>query len=78
MAVLDHEPQDARALLGDSASVVDSLQRELDYQIGVSRTEQFGPMGCRFWILPVDLTGDRKEIFRERESQLLQRFWFRW
>ncbi|MDE2763739.1 MAG: hypothetical protein OXQ94_06780 [Gemmatimonadota bacterium] len=48
------------------------------YEIGVSRTELFGPMGCRFWIRPVDLTGDRKEIFRERESQLWRRFWFRW
>jgi hypothetical protein len=48
------------------------------YEIGVSRTEPFGPMGCRFWIRPVDRTGDRKEIFRERESQLWRRFWFRW
>lgn len=48
------------------------------YEIGVSRTDDFGPMGCRFWIRPVDLTGDRKEIFRERESQLWRRFWFRW
>ena len=48
------------------------------YEIGVSRTVPFGPMGCRFWIRPVDLTGDRKEIFRERESQLWRRFWFRW
>ena len=48
------------------------------YEIGVSRTMPFGPMGCRFWIRPVDLTGDRKEIFRQRESQLWRRFWFRW
>ena len=48
------------------------------YEIGVSRTVPFGPMGCRFWIRPVDLTGDRKDIFRERESQLWRRFWFRW
>ena len=48
------------------------------YELGVSRTVDFGPLGCRFWIRPVDLTGDRKEIFRERESQLWRRFWFRW
>lgn len=48
------------------------------YEVGISRTVPFGPMGCRFWIVPVDMTGDRKEIFRERESQLWRRFWFRW
>ncbi len=48
------------------------------YEVGVSRTVPFGPLGCRFWILPVDMTGDRKDIFRERESQLWRRFWFRW
>lgn len=48
------------------------------YEIGVSRTASFGPLGCRFWVRPVDLTGDRKDIFRERESQLWRRFWFRW
>ena len=48
------------------------------YEIGVARTEPSGPLGCRFWIRPVDLTGDRKEVFRERESQLWRRFWFRW
>ena len=48
------------------------------YEIGVSRTVPFGPMGCRFWVRPVDMTGDRKDIFRERESQLWRRFWFRW
>ncbi len=48
------------------------------YEIGISRTVPFGPMGCRFWIRPIDLTGDRKDIFRERESQLWRRFWFRW
>ena len=48
------------------------------YEIGVSRTEPSGPLGCRFWIRPADLTGDRKEVFRERESQLWRRFWFRW
>ncbi len=48
------------------------------FEMGTSRTELFGPMGCRFWIRPVDRTGDRKEVFRERESQLWRRFWFRW
>ena len=48
------------------------------YDLGVSRTDPFGPLGCRFWIQPVDLTGDRKNIFRERESQLWRHFWFRW
>ncbi len=48
------------------------------YEMGVARTEPSGPLGCRFWIRPVDLTGDRKEVFRERESQLWRRFWFRW
>lgn len=45
---------------------------------GVLRTEAFGPMGCRFWIRPVDRTGDRKEVFQERQEQLWRRFWFRW
>ena len=48
------------------------------YATGVSRTEAFGPMGCRFWIRPVDRTGDRKEVFQERQQQLWRRFWFRW
>ena len=48
------------------------------YEIGVSRTVPFGPMGCRFWIRPVDHTGDRKEVFQERQQQLWRRFWFRW
>ena len=48
------------------------------YSIGVSRTEAFGPMGCRFWIRPVDSTGNRKEVFQERQQQLWRRFWFRW
>ncbi|MDE2804403.1 MAG: hypothetical protein OXN18_04555 [Gemmatimonadota bacterium] len=48
------------------------------YALGVSRTQAFGPMGCRFWIRPVDLTGDRKDVFQERQDQLWRRFWFRW
>lgn len=48
------------------------------YNLGVSRTQSFGSLGCRFWIQPVDRTGDQKEVFRERESQLWRRFWFRW
>lgn len=48
------------------------------YATGASRTEAFGPMGCRFWIRPVDLTGNRKEVFQERQQQLWRRFWFRW
>ena len=48
------------------------------YSMGTARTEAFGPMGCRFWIRPVDLTGDRKDIFQERQEQLWRRFWFRW
>ncbi|MCY3545967.1 MAG: hypothetical protein F4Z31_15820 [Gemmatimonadetes bacterium] len=48
------------------------------YSLGVSRTQAFGPMGCRFWIRPVDRTGDRKDVFQERQDQLWRRFWFRW
>lgn len=48
------------------------------YTLGVSRTQAFGPMGCRFWIRPVDRTGDRKDVFQERQDQLWRRFWFRW
>ena len=48
------------------------------YAVGVSRTEAFGAMGCRFWIRPVDATGDRKEVFQERQRDLWRRFWFRW
>ncbi len=48
------------------------------YALGVSRTQAFGSMGCRFWIQPVDLTGDQKDVFRERQEQLWRRFWFRW
>ena len=48
------------------------------YALGVSRTDAFGAMGCRFWIRPVDRTGDRKEVFQERQQALWRRFWFRW
>ena len=48
------------------------------YALGVSRTEAFGAMGCRFWIRPEDRTGDRKEVFQERQRALWRRFWFRW
>ncbi len=48
------------------------------HALGTSRTEAFGAMGCRFWIRPVDRTGDRKEVFQERQRQLWRRFWFRW
>lgn len=48
------------------------------YALGVSRTQAFGPMGCRFWIRPVDRTGYRKDVFQERQDQLWRRFWFRW
>lgn len=47
------------------------------YATGLARTA-FGPMGCRYWIRPVDQTGTRKDVFREREAQLWKRFWFRW
>ena len=48
------------------------------YALGTSRTEAFGPMGCRFWIRPMDRTGNRKDVFQERQQQLWRRFWFRW
>ena len=48
------------------------------YALGVSRAEAFGSMGCRFWIRPVDRTGNRKDVFQERQGQLWRRFWFRW
>lgn len=48
------------------------------HALGASRTEAFGAMGCRFWIRPVDRTGDRKEVFQERQQALWRRFWFRW
>lgn len=48
------------------------------HALGTSRTEAFGSMGCRFWIRPVDRTGNRKDVFQERQRQLWRRFWFRW
>ena len=48
------------------------------HALGVSRTGAFGSMGCRFWIRPVDRTGNRKALFQERQRQLWRRFWFRW
>ncbi|MDE2975747.1 MAG: hypothetical protein OXU64_13670 [Gemmatimonadota bacterium] len=48
------------------------------HALGTSRTEGFGSMGCRFWIRPVDRTGNRKDVFQERQRQLWRRFWFRW
>ncbi|MDE2872728.1 MAG: hypothetical protein OXQ94_13695 [Gemmatimonadota bacterium] len=48
------------------------------HALGASRTGAFGSMGCRFWIRPVDRTGDRKDVFQERQRQLWRRFWFRW
>ena len=47
------------------------------YAAGLAR-KSFGPMGCRYWIRPVDQTGVRKDVFRECEAQLWKRFWFRW
>ncbi len=46
--------------------------------LGRSRTNTFGPQGCRFWVRPVDQTGASKLVFRQREDQLWRRFWFRW
>ena len=47
------------------------------YHESLSR-RSFGAMGCRFWVRPVDETGARKDIFRQRERQLGRHFWFRW
>lgn len=48
------------------------------YRMGRDRTDAFGEDGCRFWVQPVDLTGESKDVFRERERALWRRFWFRW
>lgn len=48
------------------------------YRMGLRRTDAFGEDGCRFWVQPVDRTGESKEVFREREGQLWRRFWLRW
>ncbi len=48
------------------------------YEAGLRRTVAFGPTGCRFWVQPVDRTGASKDVFRLRERELGQRFWFRW
>lgn len=45
---------------------------------GRRRTASFGAAGCRFWVQPVDRTGNSKDIFQERQRQLWTRFWFRW
>ena len=64
---------------GREYSPTEFLQLTLPFRrLGVNRTEVFGPTGCRYWIRPVDLTGDRKDIFVERRDQLSRRFWFRW
>ena len=64
---------------GREYSPTEFLRLTLPFRrLGVSRTEVFGPTGCRYWIRPVDLTGDRKDIFVERRDQLSRRFWFRW
>ena len=49
------------------------------YALGVSRTEAFGAMGCRY-LDPAGGCGpgDRKEVFQERQRALWRRFWFRW
>lgn len=36
------------------------------------------PEAARYWIRPVDRTGDRKAVFQERRRALWRRFWFRW
>lgn len=48
------------------------------HAMGRGRTDAFGADGCRFWVQPVDRTGESKDVFRERVRQLGQRFWFRW
>lgn len=47
------------------------------YRMGRDRTDAFGG-DCRFWIQPVDRTGESKDVFRARQEQLWRRFWFRW
>lgn len=47
------------------------------YRMGRGRTA-FGEEGCRFWVQPVDSMGESKAVFQERQSQLWDRFWFRW
>ena len=54
-----------------------ALTREI-YDLGVRRTEEFGSKGCRYWVQPIDATGQRKDVFRQRERQLARRFWFHW
>ncbi len=48
------------------------------YSLGVSRTAMHGAKGCRFWIEPIDRTGDHKDLFRDRERQVGRRFYYRW
>lgn len=48
------------------------------YRMGLDRTDAFGEDGCRFWVEPVDMTGESKDVFKERTDELWQRFWFRW
>ncbi len=48
------------------------------YNESVGRTTSFGVKGCRYWVRPVDeTTGNRKDVFLERERQLGRHFWFR-
>lgn len=46
--------------------------------LGIRRTQDFGPKGCRFWVHAVDRTGARKDIFKARLSQLERHFYKRW
>lgn len=54
-----------------------NITRPIYYE-GLSRRQVWGPKGCRFWVRPVDGTGERKDIFREWERQLWGSFWFHW
>ncbi len=46
--------------------------------LGLSQTREFGPKGCRYWVHAIDSTGDRKDIFKARLTQLERHFYKRW
>ena len=45
------------------------------YRLGASRTETWGPRGCRYYVEVVDSTGTDKDVYKNR-MQLLESYFF--
>ena len=82
-----HHAERDRAAMGYAMQIEDGrAYSPADFQrltrpyleLGVSQTQQFGPKGCRYWVQAIDRTGARKDVFKERLTQLERHFYKLW